>query len=104
VREGDLVRKIEKAILKRIPSAWVRKLSDTHTRGLPDLIAIWVFQRNYGVHLCTLMIEAKKPGGTRSALQEHEASKINDMKQPGLYWLFAESVEDVTNLLNAWGQ
>jgi hypothetical protein len=66
--EASLVKKIKAAILARWPDAWVRKLADTHTRGLPDLLIIVLGH--------AIMAEIKTEAGRLKPIQKAEHDKI----------------------------
>jgi hypothetical protein len=88
--EATLVRRIKKAVKAAYPRAFVAKLADRHTRGLPDLLILLP-----GV---TLFVETKAPGGKLSPIQRavHE-----EIERAGGYVLVARSVEDVLRCLEA---
>ncbi len=72
--EAVLVHKIIKAVKAKYPRAYVVKLSDRFTRGLPDLLI--VFPRAKTLWGGLLFVEAKAPGGRISKIQEAEHHKI----------------------------
>ena len=66
--ESALVRRIIAAIRATRPEAYVRKLSDRYTRGLPDILVVW--------HGRAIFFEVKTEKGRLSALQSRERGAI----------------------------
>ena len=66
--EAYLVRHIIAAIRARKPEAYVRKLSDRYTRGLPDILVVW--------HGRAIFLEIKTETGKLSKLQAREIEAI----------------------------
>ena len=79
MREAAIVRKIIRAVREKYPMAYVRKLADRFTRGLPDVLLVFktkvVFAEEYHG---TLFVEVKTKDGERSKIQEKEAVEIMD--------------------------
>lgn len=65
--ESRICRKVMAAIRERYPHAFVVKLSDRMTRGLPDILAIYTNARHC---LVVLALEVKTAKGKPSKLQE----------------------------------
>ncbi len=94
MKESTIVARIMKAIRQRYPTAYVRKISDRFTRGIPDIVAC--------VRGHAIFIEVKKPGGKLSAIQRKELREID--KAAG-HACVAASVDDVMwffNGLEGW--
>lgn len=85
MKESAIVRKIVKAVEREFPSAWVRKLSDRYTRGLPDLLIVYPMGN-------VLFVEVKRPGGKESKIQEHERNNVLSL---GCNWIVVTDPEDV---------
>jgi len=100
-REAALVRKIVAAVRKKYPRAYVRKIADRYTRGLPDLIVLFWSERGLAVPEAeTLWVEAKAPGGRLSKIQEAEHESI---RAAGGTVLVALSVDDVLHIMAELG-
>ena len=76
MKEAALVQSIRMFIKTTYKKAILRKLADSHTRGLPDLQVIWV--NSHGT-LNVLEIETKTKRGVLSKLQEHEAATTTSL-------------------------
>jgi hypothetical protein len=112
MKESTLVRKIEKFVSQKYQGrAWLRRLCDRYTRGLPDLLMIWRNNRE----LCVLFIECKRPKGKRRAIQETEARIINALTAPfgdmggipcniplgRIAWAFVETLESFQSAVSS---
>jgi Holliday junction resolvase len=86
--ESLIVGKIIKAIKHRYPDAYVRKLSDRFTRGLPDIICVI-----RGVFIC---IEVKTAVGKAAKIQEQE---MDEIRRGGGWPILARSAEDALNYI-----
>jgi hypothetical protein len=86
--EKDVQAKILKYLRKTYPQAVVYKLTETTNCGIPDII----FIHNKKV----AFIEAKRPGGRVSRIQECVIRKINSQ---GVIAEVVFSVENVKELL-----
>jgi hypothetical protein len=73
MKESILVRRIMAAVTSRYPAAYVRKLSDRFTRGLPDVLIL--FPRQDGTS-GSLLVEAKVDKNVTSKIQEEEHAAI----------------------------
>lgn len=73
-RESSLVTAIIKAIKREWPKAYVRKISDRHTRGIPDIVC----QVGDGLASACIWIEVKTEDGVLSEIQKVEHQKIWD--------------------------
>lgn len=109
MRESTIVRKIMVAIRKRYPTAYVRKLSDRYTRGLPDILVVAkCADASYqfggqSFRVCVsaiLFVETKTPKGRVDQLQLNEAEEI---EEAGGQHLFARDVETVLAKLKEMG-
>jgi len=80
MRESTIVRQIIAAVKRDYPTAWVRKLADRYTRGLPDLLICWA---GY-----TLFVEVKRPGGKLATIQ---ALNRQQVIENGNAWIVVES-------------
>lgn len=68
MREAYLVRDIVKAVKARYPRAFIAKLADRHTRGLPDLLVV--------LSGITIFFEVKTKLGSVSPIQRAIHEKI----------------------------
>ena len=84
MREARIVTQIMAAVRREWSGAYVRKLADRLTRGLPDLVIV--------VQGVVLFVEVKNETGRSSRLQEKEGQEIN--KAGGIY-LVAKSPDAV---------
>lgn len=106
MKEASLVRKIIKAVKAKYPTAYVRKLSDRHTRGLPDLVIVFhcsafVSQWNQDCEWGgILFVEAKTMYGKVGPLQ---VAEHNAIERAGGESIFARSPEEVMNKLEEMG-
>lgn len=96
MKGSALQQAIREKVLARHPDAYVRKLADRYTRGLPDLVIIYVSPAQC---LVVLMVEVKGTGDRMSALQEEEQRQIEALGARTfcgrLKWITATSVDDV---------
>lgn len=82
MKESALVSKIIKAVRAKYPRAYVRKLADRFTRGIPDILIVihcsaFVHQWNEDCEWCgVLFVETKTKTGKLSKLQERELASI----------------------------
>lgn len=90
MKEASLVRAIQKAVRQEHPRAFVVKLADRHTRGLPDLLIVLP-----GI---TLFVEVKVPGGTIRPIQRLVHDEI---ERAGGCVIVAYSVEEVLDQLRS---
>ena len=98
--ESKLVRKIILAVRKRYPRAWVRKLADRFTRGLPDLVIIYpMTDKRAGI----LLVETKIKGGKLSRLQVWEKMQVAMLDLRNFEYLVATSVGEVLDELAVMG-
>lgn len=93
MKESYLVNKIIKAVRAKYPTAYVRKLSDRFTRGLPDILIIMPT----GVGRClTILVEAKTETGRQSPIQ---VAEMEEIVKSNAWHLLARSVLDVMDCL-----
>lgn len=85
MRESAIVRKIISAVKRAYPTAWVCKLADRFTRGVPDLCLVWPGGN-------VVFVEVKRPGGQSQPLQDVTRHRITAC---GIGCLVVASVEDV---------
>lgn len=101
MKESALVTKIIKAVKLKYPKAYVRKLSDRYSRGLPDILII--VKANVCVseeyHL-TVFVETKVADGVASKIQISEMFAI---EKAGASVLIARNVDTVLSFLAAMG-
>lgn len=71
--ESRLVQNIRKKLAEWLPGAFVVKLADRATRGLPDLLVLAV---NDSGELCAMAFEVKTETGRLSAIQQEMLSRI----------------------------
>lgn len=76
MKESSLVSKIIAAVKVKYPNAYVRKLSDRFTRGIPDILIIVGTHQYSEYGSMTLMVETKIKNGKLSKLQEIELKSI----------------------------
>lgn len=90
MNESAVVQKIMKAVRDEYPRAYVRKIADRFTRGLPDLLIVAprdmvAVSGTGGVtfdfvsrlfNTLTLLVEVKDEGGRVSKIQEAEHEEI----------------------------
>ena len=89
--ESTIVRSIIREVRRAYPKAYVRKLSDRFTRGLPDILIVlpWI----------TLFVETKTKKGKPSTIQLHEAKSI---KNAGGIIMIATDPKDVMEVIRTW--
>ncbi len=102
MKESALVRKIIKAVRTKYPLAYVRKLSDRFSRGLPDLMVVAYCNVEWadGVVSQMLFVETKSIYGRQSAIQVKEG---NEIKRAGARHIVARSPEAVMTELEDMG-
>ncbi len=111
MKEAELVRKIMLAVRKKYPMAYVRKLADRFTRGVPDLLVVVQLTsplsapdgsgiRSAPVWTGILFIEVKQENGKTSKIQDKEHREI---QQAGGEVLVARDVETVLAKLEEMG-
>src|SRR4029077_7727272 len=98
--EATIVRKIMAAIKEAYPRSYCRKLSDRHTRGLPDILAIVPTSLAFPQACLTVFVETKAPGGRVSEIQKVELARI---KLAGATAIVARDVATVMGLLQKMG-
>lgn len=102
MKEATLVQRIKLAVKERYPTAYVRKLADRFTRGLPDLLI--VFRRRVTdssrAQVGCLFVETKSTIGKSSALQLAEQKIINSLYAEGVLAIFARTTEEVIAKMN----
>ncbi len=98
--EATIVRKIIAAIREKYKRAYVRKLSDRHQRGLPDILAVVPTALAYPQACLTVFVETKTMKGKTSKIQDVELSRI---KLAGGTAIVARDVETVLALLEQMG-
>ncbi len=103
MKESALVRNIMAAVRAKYPKAYVRKIADRFTRGIPDILI--VFGRDGGDRLGTgvLFVEAKTDDGRVSQIQEAEHAAILGVGAFGCYVTVARNVESVLAKLALMG-
>jgi hypothetical protein len=104
--ESTIVRTIIKAVKAKYPRAYVRKLSDRFTRGVPDILIVvhcsqamgkWFYQDEFcGV----LFVETKTKKGRLSKLQGIELASI---QENGGEAIIARDADTVLAKLEAMG-
>lgn len=97
MKESTLVAKIIKAVRAKYPTAYVRKLSDRFTRGLPDILI--VARRRFG-DCFTVLVEAKAKTGKQSPIQIEEMYEI---VKSNAWHIVARDVESVMECLKDHG-
>jgi len=88
MRESTIVKNIMKTVRCEYPHAFVVKLADRHTRGMPDLLILLP-----GI---VLFVEVKAPGGVLRPIQRATHTEINTA---GGTVLVAWSADDVMTCL-----
>ena len=111
MKESAILLKIQAAVVKEFPTAWIRKLADRFTRGLPDLIICYQREKllpplilsetkkNYystSPEFAVLFVEVKRPDGSESKIQELERSRVTTL---GGSWIVASSAAEVINYM-----
>ena len=109
MKESTILAKIVATVTKEFPEAWVRKIADRFTRGLPDLVICYQRQRLVPIlgipgkqlfdtrpEFATLFVEVKRPNGVESKIQELERSRIAKL---GGNWIVATSPQEVINFM-----
>lgn len=101
MKESVIVKKIIAAVRAKYPRAYVRKISDRFTRGLPDiLIVVKTDVCDVEEYHGTLLVEVKNEKGVLSKLQRKELVSVIDA---GGKFIVARSVEDVLIQLGDMG-
>ena len=104
MREKTIVSAIITQVRQKYPRAYVRKLADRFTRGLPDLLIL--FPRTIG-DTCNetgvLWVETKSRTGRLSPLQKAEHEKILHVETFGLEVIVAKDTETVLAKLQEMG-
>lgn len=90
MKESALVRAIIRAVRREYATAFVAKLADRHTRGIPDILILLP-----GI---TLFIECKAEGGRLAPIQRAVHQEI---ERAGGHVHVAYGVEDVLNTIEA---
>ncbi len=67
MRESKLVRDIQARVRAEYPTAWIIKLADRYTRGIPDLLVLFPGHDNES---CCLLVETKREVGQTSKIQD----------------------------------
>ena len=79
-KESAIVRDIIAAVRQKYPRAYVRKIADRFTRGIPDVLIVvhccWLEFNEVGV----LFVETKTKTGRLSAIQKAEHAEIERAK------------------------
>ena len=103
--EAQLVRKIISAVGARYPRAYVRKLADRHSRGIPDLLIVYPRELDCGHHATgVLFVECKSATGRVSRIQQAEHAAIARVGTlHGCSVLVARDVQNVLYTLELWG-
>ena len=99
MKESAIVQAIIHAVRGHYPRAYVRKLADRYTRGIPDIIIVCPC-RQPGLPMegsFFLAVECKTKTGRPTLLQTMEGDAINRI--PGAYWMVARSVEEVIGIM-----
>ena len=97
LKESSLVRNIVKVVRAKYPKAYIRKLADRYSRGLPDLLIILTFDNHN--RALTFFVETKTKKGRLSKLQKKEMKEI--FKAGGIA-IVSRSVEEVIDQLANW--
>lgn len=100
--EAELVQKIIKEVKRRYPRAWVRKIADRFTRGLPDIVILvptLPVRMQEGIFF--LAVECKAPKGVATPIQRAEGEVINRL--PGAIWMVAKDLDSVLSVLAKQG-
>ena|ERR1700736_1908359 len=104
MREGYIVSRIMKAVRKKYPAAYVRKMSDRFTRGLPDVLIVALRSYNttlgYSKKSIVLFVETKTDKGVCSKIQLREHELIHDA---GAVCIVARNVATVLAKLEEMG-
>lgn len=101
--ESLLVSKLQNRIGEVAPGAFLIKLADRFTRGLPDLLLIGVTKSGAPR---VLAIEVKTPTGVVSAIQTIIGDRINKLGAQchgAITWRVVRSVAELDALLNEAG-
>lgn len=101
MKESRLVSQIILAVKTHYPRAWVRKLADRYTRGLPDILILFP-RRDWGLSesIGVLWVETKSASGKCSAIQLAEQEKIMAVDAEGVEVIVAKSVDEVLKALD----
>lgn len=97
MKESYLVNKIIKSVRAKYPTAYVRKLSDRFTRGLPDVLI--VARRRFG-DCFTVLVEVKTETGKQSPIQ---IAEMHEIIRSNAWHLVARDVESVMECLENHG-
>lgn len=100
MRESSIVADIQKRVRAAYPRAYVRKLADRHTRGVPDLLIIFRASDGLAEWGSTLLVEVKASKGKQSRLQEVEQREV---EVAGGNYLLARSADYVLSELERLG-
>lgn len=105
-KEATLVTSIRAAVKRNYPRAYCRKISDRHTRGVPDLIVVFPLAKEYvGTrpwtgYTATLFVETKTLTGRTTAIQDAEQFEI---EKAGGVVVVARSVQAVLDKMQDMG-
>jgi hypothetical protein len=103
VKESTIVRNIIKKMKERYPRAYVRKIADRYTRGMPDILIVVYCSgplgeldkngsRSAKLFAGILFVETKTKTGKASKLQEVELKHIQENGGEAILARDAESV------------
>mgnify|MGYP001561243504 CR=1 FL=1 len=95
-RERDFYEKIMNVVRKKYPRAYVRKIADRFSRGIPDIVITFPCKGEGR----TLYVEVKMVGEKCSRLQEEEHEQIR--RACGTV-VIAYGVDDVMEMLDVMG-
>jgi hypothetical protein len=100
MKEGEIVRRIIKAVKEAYPDYFVVKLSDRFIRGLPDVMVLY---RQPNDCVGVLFVEVKTLTGSTSAIQDAMLERLDNMQMDGLIVMIARSPEEVLQELKTRG-
>ncbi len=95
MRESKIVRDIQARVRAEYPTAWIIKLADRYTRGIPDLLILFP---GYNSEACHLLVETKRKVGQTSKIQDAVHEQI---RAACGNVLVARSVEEVIHAIRA---
>ncbi len=108
-REATIVQRIRKAVRAKYPTAFVMKLADRFTRGVPDLLIVFRrhnrmdpdlrFMDSTGV----LFVETKTKDGVMSEIQRDTVRKLLGIAPHGCNAIVATTVDEVLTALDMMG-
>jgi hypothetical protein len=104
--ESALVRKIIAAVRAKYKRAYVRKINDRNSRGIPDLLIVFPRGDRREIlhpHAGVLFVEAKTEVGVVSKIQEIEHKQIENVGAYGCWVIVARDINTVMETLEEMG-